>query len=200
MQKLSPLSSPHLHSLLNTESSGARPAVQSIFKLTSSGNAHLKKKHVIIYKTRGQNFVYSNVCTIYIYTRIYIYIIYIYYIIYYIVYSIYYILYIIYIYIYAQRPPLDPQFPCVFHRTSWSYRATDASARICQQQSSYIILYLQFEHVIIIHEQDSRHENWALLETPPTRKQGELRVLAQSRCLAIHWWRHGSVFAQTKLM
>ena len=105
-----------------------------------------------------------------------------------------------YIYIYAQRPPLDPQFPCVFHRTSWSYRATDASARICQQQSSYIILYLQFEHVIIIHEQDSRHENWALLETPPTRKQGELRVLAQSRCLAIHWWRHGSVFAQTKLM
>lgn len=59
----------------------------------------------------------------------------------------------------AQRPPLDPQFPCVFHRTSWSYRATDASARICQQQSSYIILYLQFEHVIIIHEQDSRHEN-----------------------------------------
>jgi hypothetical protein len=65
----------------------------------------------------------------------------------------------IYIYIYAQRPPLDPQFPCVFHRTSWSYRATDASARICQQQSSYIILYLQFEHVIIIHEQDSRHEN-----------------------------------------
>ena len=104
------------------------------------------------------------------------------------------------IYIYAQRPPLDPQFPCVFHRTSWSYRATDASARICQQQSSYIILYLQFEHVIIIHEQDSRHENWALLETPPTRRQGELRVLAQSRCLAIHWWRHGSVFAQTKLM
>ena len=98
----------------------------------------------------------------------------------------------IYIYIYAQRPPLDPQFPCVFHRTSWSYRATDASARICQQQSSCIILYLQFEHVIIIHEQDSRHENWALLETPPTRKQGELRVLAQSRCLAIHWWRHGS--------
>ena len=130
------------------------------------------------------------------------YILYIIYIILYIIYIIYYILYIIYIYIYiyAQRPPLDPQFPCVFHRTSWSYRATDASAKICQQQSSYIILYLQFEHVIIIHEQDSRHENWALLETPPSRKQGELRVLAQSRCLAIHWWRHGSVFAQTKLM
>ena len=107
MQKLSPLSSPHLHSLLNTESSGARPAVQSIFKLTSSGNAHLKKKHVIIYKTRGQNFVYSNVCTLYIY----IYIIYIYiYIIYTYIYIIHIYIYMcmyIYIYIYIKNPPFQ---------------------------------------------------------------------------------------------
>ena len=60
---------------------------------------------MIIYKTRGQNFVYSNVCTLYIY----IYIIYIYiYIIYiYIYYTYIYIYVYVYIYIYIKNPPFQ---------------------------------------------------------------------------------------------
>ena len=96
MQKLSPLSSPHLHSLLNTESSGARPAVQSIFKLTSSGNAHLKKNTWSSTKLEDRT-SYTAMYALYIYIHTYIYIYYIIYILYYI----YIILYIYYIYIYG---------------------------------------------------------------------------------------------------